>query len=219
MKFILLLSFFFLPISFLFSQQLIAKPELRNGDLLFVGAQKENLSGAINRVTQRNSNQSYDHIGLLEKDKDSVLFVLDASTKKGSARESLDSFCMRERTDSRVVAVYRLYANYQYAIPSAIIRAKELLGRPYNWSYVLNENSYYCSDFVERTFRQDTVFHLEPMTFVNPKTGKIDDYWIDFYKKQNMDVPEGKLGCNPNGLAASPKLYFVGFLNVDKEKY
>jgi len=41
------------------------------------------------------------------------------------------------------------------------------------------------------------------MTFINPKTRKIDDFWISFYKKQNLEVPEGQPGCNPNGLAAS----------------
>jgi hypothetical protein len=44
------------------------------------------------------------------------------------------------------------------------------------------------------------------MTFINPKTGKTDDFWINFYQQKNMEVPEGKLGCNPNGLAGSDKL-------------
>lgn len=48
------------------------------------------------------------------------------------------------------------------------------------------------------------------MTFVNPKTGKTDVAWEAFYKKQNLEVPEGKPGCNPNGMAASPKIKFLG---------
>jgi hypothetical protein len=40
---------------------------IKNGDLVFVTAQKENLSGAINRVTQKNATDNYDHIGIIEK--------------------------------------------------------------------------------------------------------------------------------------------------------
>ena len=40
---------------------------IKNGDLVFVTAQKENLSGAINRVTQKNATENYDHIGIIEK--------------------------------------------------------------------------------------------------------------------------------------------------------
>lgn len=217
MKNLLLLSFTLFA-SFAFSQKKISIPELKNGDLLFVGAFKEHLSGAINRVTQRNNQQSYDHVGILEKGKNDSCFVLEASSKKGSVRNILDSFCSTEGKDNRLISVYRLYPNYQSTIPNAIIVAKQLLGKPYNWSYVLNDDSYYCSDFVERAFRKDTVFHLEPMTFINPATGKIDAYWIEFYKKQKMEVPQGKLGCNPNGLAASPKLYLVGELDYKQEK-
>lgn len=197
-----------------FAQHTIGKELLRNGDLLFVGANVDKLSGAINRVTQRNSQQTYDHIGLLEKDANGNVYVLNASTRKGSAQEGLDSFYVAEGSGLRIIAVYRLRDSFQYTISNAIVQAHRLLGKPYNWSYILNDSSYYCSDFVERSFRKDTVFHLEPMTFINPKTGSIDNYWISFYKKQNLEVPQGQLGCNPNGLAASPKLYFVGLLRL-----
>lgn len=54
---------------------------LRNGDLIFVEAEQEHLSGAINRVTQRDTNSSFDHIGIIEYDQGN-LFVLHASSKK-----------------------------------------------------------------------------------------------------------------------------------------
>ncbi|UZJ63544.1 hypothetical protein OKW96_13685 [Sphingobacterium sp. KU25419] len=52
------------------------------------------------------------------------------------------------------------------------------------------------------------------MTFINPSTGKIDDFWKNFYQKQGLEVPEGKLGCNPNGLAASDKIIKIGHLTL-----
>jgi len=185
--------------------------ELRNGDLIFVGAQEENLSGAINRVTQKSENVSFDHVGIIEIKKDSVL-IIHANTRSGSVREPLDSLVFRKNSTSKKYAIYRLNDTHQSSIDQAIKISKTLLGKPYNWSYILNDSSLYCSDFVERAFRHDSIFKLEPMTFKNPETGNTDPFWIDFYANLGIDVPEGKLGCNPNGLAANPKLIFIGYL-------
>ena len=186
---------------------------VKNGDLIFVGAQKENLSGAINRVTQQQSDISYDHVGILEVCKDQV-YVLHAIGKKGSVREPLDSLVLTKDGQKQQFALYRLYGEEQTAIPEAINKAKTLLGEPYNWSYVLNDSSLYCSDFVERAFRHAKIFELQPMTFIDPNTKKTDSFWADFYQKLNMEVPEGKLGCNPNGLAANEHLIRIGYLQT-----
>ena len=185
--------------------------ELQNGDLIFVGAQKENLSGAINRVTQKTEDASFDHVGIIEIKEDSVL-IIHASTQKGLVREPLDSLVFRKNPTPKQFAIYRLKDTYQSSIDQAITTSKTHLGKPYNWSYVLNDSSLYCSDFVERVFRHASVFKLEPMTFKNPESGNTDPFWIDYYAKQGIDVPEGKLGCNPNGLAANEKLEFIGLL-------
>ncbi|MBD1422670.1 YiiX/YebB-like N1pC/P60 family cysteine hydrolase [Sphingobacterium chuzhouense] len=182
---------------------------IRHGDLLFVGAQSENLSGAINRVTQRTNNTSFDHIGLIEIAHGQP-YILHASSKKGSVKEPLDSLIRIDHEATRLFAIYRIDSIYQNAIPKAIERAHQLLGKPYNWSYTLNDSSYYCSDFVERAFRHIRLFELEPMTFKNPKTGEFDEFWISFYANQGREIPEGELGCNPNGMAANPHIHHVG---------
>ena len=53
-----------------------------------------------------------------------------------------------------------------------------------DFNYILDENSYYCSDFVERSFRAENIFKLEPMTFIDPKTGKTNAFWEEFYTKK-----------------------------------
>ena len=178
---------------------------LKNGDLLFVTAQQENLSGAINRVTQINETENYDHIGIVEKTKTSI-FVLHAAPKGGSQKELLTDFMKNQTENNSEVYVYRLKKDDQNAVPKALDKANSLLGKPYNFTYVLNDETLYCSDFVERIFRENQIFELKPMTFINPKTGKPDDFWVNFYQQKNMEVPEGKPGCNPNGLAGSDKL-------------
>ena len=176
------------------------------GDLLFVGAETENLSGAINRVTQRADSISFDHVGLIEI-VNGIPHIIHASSSKGSVKEPLDSL-----NKEQLCVIYRVDNEYYSAIPEAIIKANQMLGKPYNWSYKLNDSSYYCSDFIERAFRHIKLFDLEPMTFKNPKTGSFDDFWINFYKKQGIKIPEGELGCNPNGMANSPKIHRIATL-------
>lgn len=178
---------------------------LKNGDLLFVTAKETGLSGAINNVTQKQKNASFDHIGILQKDKNGT-FVLHAAPKGGSQRQNLNDFLKDQAEDGQKVVVYRLKPEFQKNIPDAIEKANSMVGKPYNFNYILDENSYYCSDYIERAFRKDQIFKLEPMTFIDPKTGKTNSFWAEFYAKKNLKVPESELGCNPNGLAASDKI-------------
>lgn len=202
-RFVLFVSFIFL-----FNCTSL-KYNIKNGDLVFVTAQKQNLSGAINRVTQKTETENYDHIGIIEKNRNSV-FVLHAAPKGGTQKEILNSFIKNQSEGNSEIYVYRLKPEFQNSIPEAIEKAHSFLGKSYNFTYVLNENTLYCSDFIERIFRDYHIFELKPMSFINPKTGKTDDFWLNFYQEKNMEVPEGKLGCNPNGLAASDKLVKIG---------
>ena len=156
------------------------KSNLKSGDLLFVTAKSTGLSGAINDVTKKNDMQQYDHIGIVELEGFET-YVLHAAPKGGSQRQLLTDFLKEQSNEGQTVI-----------------------------HYILNDNSYYCSDFIERAFRDFGVFKLEPMTFKDSKTGQTNAFWKEFYSKRNLEVPEGKLGCNPNGLAASEKLIKIG---------
>lgn len=190
---------------------------LKNGDLVFVKAKAAHLSGAINRVTQQTAKVDFDHIGLIEVSGDSI-FVLHASTKLGSAREKLFDFYSKNKTNQQQMFIYRLLDAYQYTTAQAVQEAKAMLGKAYNFSYILNDETYYCSDFIERAFRKATVFEHIPMNFKNPATGKIDAFWLRFYEKQQLEVPQNQPGTNPNQLAASEKLLCLGQLRLSSAK-
>lgn len=185
------------------------KSNLKSGDLLFVTAKSTGLSGAINDVTKKNDIQQYDHIGIVELEGFET-YVLHAAPKGGSQRQLLSDFLNEQRNEGQTVIQYRLKDAYQHSIKKALKEAHKMLGKPYNFDYILNDNSYYCSDFIERAFREFEIFKLEPMTFKDSKTGQTNAFWKEFYSKRNLEVPEGKLGCNPNGLAASDKLIKIG---------
>lgn len=178
---------------------------LENGDLVFVTAKSNGLSGAINNVTQKTENASFDHVGIVEKEGKDI-FVLHAAPKGGSQKQKLNDFLKEQKNGSQKVVLYRLKPEFKTGIPEAIRRANSMLGKPYNFNYILDENSYYCSDFVERAFRKEHIFTLEPMSFLDPQTGKTNIFWEKFYSDKNIKVPEGEPGCNPNGLAASVKI-------------
>ena len=170
-------------------KEIISLKNIQNGDLIFVGAQTEELSGAINRVTKINDETNFDHVGLIEKTTDSI-FVLHAAPMGGSQREEIHHFYTSQSEKNNKIVIYRLQKEYQSTISHAIKKAKTMLGKPYNWLYILNDDELYCSDFVERAFRDDKVFELIPMNFKNKETGIIDNFWIDFYRKKGKEVPQ-----------------------------
>lgn len=184
---------------------------LENGDLLFVPAADSGLSGAINNVTQTEKKTSYDHVGIVKKE-DHRLYVLHASPRGGSQKQKLHAFLKEQTKSGQKIDIYRLKSEFHSSIPKSVSEAENLIGKPYNFNYILDENSYYCSDFVQRAFRDNQIFQLEPMTFIDPKTNRTNVFWEKFYQDKNIKVPEGEPGCNPNGLANSDKIDKIGEL-------
>lgn len=181
---------------------------LHDGDLLFVTAGDTGLSGAIDQATAKAGAPSFDHVGLLAH-ADGLAVVLHAD-EQGSRQQTLAGFLDAARARHRQVLVYRLERRYRDAIPGAIAQARRMLGKPYNVTYVQDEDSYYCSDFIERAFRARRVFALQPMNFKDPRTGQMPAYWTAFYRSKGMDVPQDLPGTNPNDMARSPALRYAG---------
>jgi hypothetical protein len=184
------------------------KIKLQSGDLLFREKSSENISEAIDKVTQTSGATHFSHVGLVEVT-DTGVVVLHAYPEGGTCIVSLSEF-LHPKGDSVRVIAYRLKNEGQKAIPAAIRKAHSMLGKPYNFSYILSDTAHYCSEFVYLAFAADSVFKLEPMTFKDPKTGTFPAAWVEYYQKMGIEIPEGKPGCNPNGLAASEKLEKLG---------
>lgn len=188
------------------------KIKLQSGDLLFREKSSENISEAIDQVTQTSAETHFSHVGLVEVT-DTGVVVLHANPEGGTCMVTLENF-LHPKGDSVRVIAYRLKDEWQKGIPSAIQKAHQMLGKPYNFSYVLSDTAHYCSEFIYRTFAADSVFKLEPMTFKDPKTGIFPTAWVEYYQKMNIEIPEGLPGCNPNGLAASNKLKKLGKITL-----
>ena len=185
-----------------------SKIKLQTGDLLFREKSSENISEAIDKVTQTSGATHFSHVGLVEVT-DTGIVVLHAYPEGGTCIVSLNEF-LHPKGDSVRVIAYRLKEDWQKAIPEAVRKAHSMLGKPYNFSYVMSDTALYCSEFIYLAFAADSVFKLEPMTFKDPKTGLFPKVWVDYYQKMGIEIPEGQPGCNPNGLAASEKLEKLG---------
>ena len=183
---------------------------LQNGDLVFAAIEMQvetnNFSNAINSVTQTGNETNYTHIGIVGID-DNVIWVIHASPRKGVFRDSLETFLKEEKH----IFVYRLKPGYRHFITQALNKSLDYYGQTYDNSFLLNDSSQYCSGLIYHLFESTGIFHLNPMTFKDI-SGDFHPFWVEHYKKLNIEIPEGVPGCNPNEMATSPAIFFVGKL-------
>lgn len=181
---------------------------IKSGDIVFRGASQSDLSEAINEVTQTEKATNYTHMGICSVE-DDIVFVFHSDLGKGVVKEPLELFLKSDDASTYTADVYRIKNSTKQQIENAIAKAKDLLGEPYNVTYILEDKGYYCSEYIYELFKEDSVFSLEPMTFKNAETNTFHNGWVTHYKDLGIAIPEGKLGCNPNGMATSQNLAFV----------
>lgn len=182
--------------------------DLSEGDLIFIGTQKSGWSRAINDVTQTGGNTSYHHTGLIIAEGDQW-YLMHAAPENGVEQVPLHTYL--DRLDSQtVVDIYRIRGIDTMDLEKVKKSGSEMLGSAYNYAYVFNDSTHYCSEFVYRCFAPYRVFTLEPMTFkVN---GETLAFWKTYYEELGTDIPEGQPGCNPNGMAAGRHVHYLGRL-------
>jgi hypothetical protein len=184
---------------------------LKSGDFLFQSMNCGPLCEAINEVTSGYQGHDFSHLGLVYIKNDSIL-VIEAS---GSSVKITPYETFKTYTAEKMF-VGRLKRKYRALIPEAIAFALQQIGVPYDEEYVYNNGKYYCSELLYDAFlhaNKKPLFDLFPMTFKSPKTEEYFEVWVDYYKKLNIEIPEGKPGCNPGGISTSDKLKIIGTIN------
>jgi hypothetical protein len=184
---------------------------LKSGDLLFQSMNCGPLCEAINEVTSGYQGHDFSHLGLVYIKNDSILVIEAAgSSVKITPYETFKTYTTEK------MFVGRLKRKYRALIPEAIAFALQQIGVPYDEEYVYNNRKYYCSELLYDAFlhaNKKPLFDLFPMTFKSPKTKEYFEVWVVYYKKLNIEIPEGKLGCNPGGISTSDKLKIIGTVN------
>lgn len=198
-----LLAFSFLSLG-VFAQKPLSGP-LRTGDILFQNLDCGDLCDAIEKVTKSYGGRQLSHIGLVEIIDDNI-YVLEAIGDKVQ-RTRLSKFSSRSNNE---ILVGRIKKRYNDIIPKAITFVIQKLNVPYDDVFLYDNNKYYCSELLYDAFKaansDDDFFSLQPMTFKQPGSETYFPVWVDYYKKRNMDIPEGAPGINPGGISLSRKI-------------
>ncbi|MDC0249584.1 YiiX/YebB-like N1pC/P60 family cysteine hydrolase [Flavobacteriales bacterium] len=185
--------------------------QLKEGDLLFQDLDSSPLCDAIELVTTGYKGANLSHIGLIVADHNK-LKVLEAISPKITLTE-IDDFLNRsfDKDGNPKVIVGRLKYEFRNAIPSAINFTKEQLGIRYDNVFLMNNNSYYCSELIYEAFKKDSIFNLQPMNFIDPNTKDLLATWKKYYEKLKVDIPQNELGINPGIISVSNKIKIVHF--------
>ena len=186
---------------------------LREGDLLFQDLNCGELCDAIEAVTEGVNRKDFSHCAMVVKIND-TLQVVEAIGDKVQVN-SLRNFFARSGDTASIqnITVGRVLEKYHPLVAKAALKAKAHIGEPYDDVFLMNNNSWYCSELLYESFKEANdskdFFELNPMTFKDPKTNAFFPAWVDYYQQLKKDIPEGKPGINPGLISRSGKIEIV----------
>jgi hypothetical protein len=188
--------------------------QLKEGDLLFiVGRSTSEQTGAIKRSTSDRGEIPYSHVGIVKfEDKD--VYVIEATPSDGIIQTLLYEFMQKaeKQKGKPLIAVGRVKPEFQYIVPSALEKAGDQLGRPYDYAYEEGNDAFYCSELVRFSYLdslRNPIFPAVAMTFKNKETGKTEAYWEKHFAGLQLKIPEGELGSNPVDMSKSSVIDIV----------
>lgn len=185
--------------------------KLKTGDIIFQSMNCGPLCEAINQVTEGYKGNDFSHLGLVYIQNDSI-YIIEAA---GTAVQLTPLEKFKSYTKENMF-VGRLKRKHRKLIPEAIAFSLQQIGTPYDDAYLYNNGSYYCSELIYDAFLDafgKPFFELQPMTFKAPNSNEYFEVWQEYYDNLKMEIPEGKLGCNPGGISISNKLKIIGTLD------
>lgn len=165
--------------------------DLQNGDLIFTVGSSE-IATAIQAATG-----SYSHVAIFFNGE-----IYHATQEKGVINQNLSDFWQNEDD-------YNVYRYPAIEAEAVFKRAKLHLGKPYNFSFYLQSDGFYCSEYIAEIL---PIFDTIPMQF-GDEENLISDFWKAYYRELGLDVPLNQPGTNPSQLAQSSKLIYKGELH------
>lgn len=192
----------------------LAQKHLRTGDLLFNISDTTSATDFAKSITASTNGLSQlqvEHVAIVCQE-DSGTYVLEATSKHGVWMTRLSDYLANAdhtKDGKPMVLVGRISRKADIDIPTSIRRAKSFIGRKYDFLFSPTDDEFYCSELVQKSFvthKGALIFSPIPMSF-HDQDGQILPYWIDYYAKRNLDVPEGEPGSNPGQLSRDPRVH------------
>ena len=178
--------------------------DLREGDLLFCCTDTAN---AITAVTSGVEDLPIDHVAVFHRigGVEGIPYVIEA-VKPAVRLTPVGTFMC----NNPHVVVGRVKVDFD--LPQSVRRCLAMVGKPYDDLYLPGDSAIYCSELVQLNFRSvsnQPVFEPVPMSF-HDVTGRVTDYWREFYAQRGMTVPEGAPGTNPGELSRRQEVNIIG---------
>jgi len=178
--------------------------ELREGDLLFACSDTAN---AITAVTSGVGHLPIDHVGIVHRigGNEGPVFVIEAIQPQ-VCLTPIDTFL---NVGGHVIAGRLKVA---FDVQQSIRRCLHMVGKPYDDLYLPGDSAVYCSELVQMNYVDmagKRIFEPVPMSF-HDDSGRITDYWQEFYMQRGMVVPEGMPGSNPGELSRRSEVIILG---------
>lgn len=191
---------------------------LQSGDLIFQESCSEGVGDAIKEVTwSMDSDYRFTHVGMVYINANNEVFVIEATNPCVKVTPLYDYLYSKEEDKDCYPrsAVGRLKKAYRHLIPKAIGEGLKLVGKEYDFGYVLNNDKYYCSELVYDILLKanagEPVFDLNVMTFKSSETGEYTQGWINYFEKHQLPIPEGEPGINPGAMSRSKVIDMIYF--------
>lgn len=191
--------------------------DLRDGDLLFVAPRVTVASGGMSEaiVSSTSSEKgSYVHVAIVDVTPQGV-FVVDATPEHGVSYRPVEELVEEFTTDDGVcpcIVAKRVAGIGETLCTAALDKARSMEGKEYDFTYLPDNDSYYCSELVyDCLLTADGVhiFDTVPMNFLAPD-GSLPAYWRKLFGELGMDVPQGVPGTNPQDMSEASCLFLVG---------
>lgn len=171
----------------------------QTGDLIFFTGGSSSMDDAISSST----GDGFVHVAIVEVDSEGTEWLIDATPRKGVSREKLETKLLEEKGKAVLMRL-----KDSTGVTSSVQRAKSLIGSPYDFAFLPDNDAYYCSELVYECFLRPNgshIFSCQPMNFLDSE-GNLPEYWKELFEKMQMDVPQGLPGTNPEDLSRSTTL-------------
>ena len=183
----------------------LLKSVVKTCDLLFeVIPKKSNNGGLENAISSSTGNEDENciHVGVLKNEINEEIKVIEANVQEGVICKPLKLLIEMNLKFNPLKKFYvkRIKNSNEDDINRWLNEVEKNIGKKYNLTYIPSQDSLYCSELVYITYKDKNgkpLFEEIPMNFKDQE-GKYPLYWVELYKKLNMDIPQGKMGTNPH---------------------
>lgn len=177
-----------------------AAKSIQTGDIIFQWIDdNQHFSSAVSQSYSSRENilqkkyANINHVGFYIGDN----MIIESKPKTGVIKTVLDDFI-----SSAKLNIIATVADASF-IKHAIKLANKCISKTYNHTFIAEDEGFYCSELITHIFtnkNDSSYFDFIPMNFIHGVNDNVKQYWIDYYSKFNIPVPQGEMGSHPKQL-------------------